>query len=48
LAYPNSQILQFGEDGISEIDYEGTESFAITKDFLNHYPRRLEQLFEAD
>jgi len=48
LAYPNSQILQFDEEGISEIDYEDTESFAITKDFLNHYPRRLEQLFETD
>ena len=48
LAYPSSQILQFDEDGISEIDYEDTESFAITKDFLNHYPRRLEQLFETD
>lgn len=48
LAYPSSQILQFGDDGISEIDYEDTESFTITRDFLNHYPRRLEQLFEAD
>lgn len=48
LAYPSSQILEFGEAGISEIDYESTESFAVTKDFLNNYPRRLEQLFEAD
>lgn len=48
LAYPNSRILQFDEDGISEIDYEDTESFAVTRDFLNHYRRRLEQLFEPD
>lgn len=44
LAYPESRILQFGEDGISEIGYEETESFTVTKDFLSHYPRRLEQL----
>jgi predicted ATPase len=44
LAYPSSKILRFDEDGISEIGYEDTESFAVTKDFLSHYPRRLEQL----
>lgn len=45
LAYPNAKILQFGEDGVSAVSYEDTESFAVTKDFLSHYPRRLEQLF---
>ncbi len=44
LAYPSSKILRFDEDGVSEIGYEDTESFAVTKDFLSHYPRRLEQL----
>ncbi|GFZ98436.1 hypothetical protein GCM10011408_18790 [Dyella caseinilytica] len=38
-------LLQFGEDGISTVSYEDTDSFAVTKDFLSHYPRRLEQLF---
>lgn len=45
LSYPNAKIFHFNEDGIHEIAYEETEHFAITRDFLNHYPRRLEQLF---
>jgi predicted ATPase len=45
LSYPNAKILQFSEDGIHEVRYEDTDHFAITRDFLNHYPRRLEQLF---
>ncbi|PRC93261.1 AAA family ATPase [Solimicrobium silvestre] len=44
LAYPNAKILQFDGTGIAEVAYEDTEHFAITRDFLNHYPRRLEQL----
>ena len=44
LAYPNAQILEFSEHGIRRIQYEETEHFRITKDFLNNYPRRLEQL----
>jgi len=46
LAYPNATILSFGEDGISEMAYEDTEHYAITRDFLNHYPRRLQQLLD--
>ncbi|MEO5932252.1 MAG: hypothetical protein ABIQ08_01680 [Duganella sp.] len=34
--------------GITEVAYEDTEHFAITRDFLNHYPRRLQQLLELD
>jgi predicted ATPase len=44
LAYPNAKILVFDGSGISETAYEDTEHFAITRDFLNHYPRRLQQL----
>jgi len=44
LAYPNAKILSFDAGGISEIAYEDTEHYAITRDFLNHYPRRLQQL----
>jgi predicted ATPase len=44
LAYPNAKILSFDATGISEIGYEDTEHYAITRDFLNHYPRRLAQL----
>ena len=45
LAYPNARILRFDGSGISEIQYEETEHFAVTRDFLNNYPRRLQQLF---
>ena len=45
LAYPRAKILQFDDMGITEVRYEDTEHFAITRDFLNNYPRRLQQLF---
>lgn len=44
LSYPGAKILQFDGAGISEVAFEDTEHFAITRDFLNHYPRRLQQL----
>jgi predicted ATPase len=44
LAYPRAKILLFDESGISHVDYEDTEHYAVTRDFLNHYPRRLQQL----
>jgi predicted ATPase len=48
LAYPNAKILQFDATGITEVAFEDTEHYAVTRDFLNHYPRRLQQLFEDD
>lgn len=44
LSYPNAKIIQFDGTGISEVAFEDTEHFAVTRDFLNNYPRRLEQL----
>jgi predicted ATPase len=44
LAYPNAKILLFDQSGITEVAYEDTEHYAITRDFLNHYQRRLQQL----
>lgn len=46
LSYPNAKIIQFDKSGIAEAAYEDTEHFTITRDFLNHYPKRLEQLFQ--
>jgi predicted ATPase len=48
LSYPNAKILQFDASGITEVAYEDTEHFAVTRDFLNHYPRRLQQLLADD
>ncbi len=48
LAYPGAKILLFDASGISEVAYEDTEHFAVTRDFLNHYERRLQQLLADD
>jgi predicted ATPase len=44
LAYPNARILLFDQSGISQVAYQDTEHYAVTRDFLNHYERRLQQL----
>lgn len=44
LSYPHAKIIQFDATGVSEVAFEDTEHFAVTRDFLNNYPRRLEQL----
>jgi len=48
LSYPHAKIIQFDRSGVSEVAFEDTEHFAVTRDFLNHYPRRLEQLLCDD
>lgn len=48
LSYPNARILQFDGSGIYEVGYEDTEHYVVTKDFLNHYPKRLEYLLSDD
>jgi len=48
LSYPHARIIQFDRSGISEVAFEDTEHFAVTRDFLNNYPRRLAQLLRGD
>lgn len=48
LAYPHSKIVQFDGSGVSEVAFKDTEHFSITRDFLNNYSRRLEQLLADD
>lgn len=48
LAYPHARIVQFDRSGVGEVAYEETEHYAITRDFLNAYPRRLQQLLGDD
>jgi predicted ATPase len=48
LSYPHAKIMLFDKTGITEVAYEDTEHFAITRDFLNNYPKRLEQLLQDD
>ncbi|MBI1324023.1 AAA family ATPase [bacterium] len=47
LAYPGAKIWSFDDSGISEIAYEETDHFLITRDFLNHHRQRIQRLFEA-
>jgi predicted ATPase len=48
LSYPNAKIFQFDGSGITEVAYEDTEHFAVTRDFLNNHSRRLAQLLADD
>lgn len=48
LAYPGAKIVLFDDTGLSEIDYEDTEHFAITRDFLNNYQGRIAALLADD
>ncbi|HEY9731960.1 MAG TPA: AAA family ATPase [Drouetiella sp.] len=48
LSYPHSCIYLFSEDGCSKVKYEDTEHFRVTRDFLNNYPKRLDQLLSDD
>ena len=48
LAYPNATILQLDGDGMRHVEYEETEHFCVTRDFLNRYPAMLQTLLEND
>ncbi|NOW95017.1 AAA family ATPase [Mucilaginibacter sp. SG564] len=44
LAYPHSKILQFDDNGITEVKYEQTEQYLTTKTFLDNYKSFIERL----
>ncbi len=44
LAYPRSKIVLFDDNGLSEVRYEETDSFAITRRFVNDHKRAIEEL----
>ena len=46
LGLPGAQILNFSEDGIQLISYEETESYQITKLFLERRRQMLDELFK--
>jgi len=46
LAYPNATIYEIGENGLEELDYEQTDTYSVTKDFLENYAKRLKVLLE--
>lgn len=44
MAYPNATIYAFGEHGISQVAYEDTEHYRVTRDFLANPARMLRVL----
>ena len=46
LGYPNAHILSFDESKIQSISYEDTQSYQITKMFINDRKQILRHLFE--
>lgn len=46
MAYPDSLIYHCGPGGLSEIDYEDTEHYLVTRDFLMNRERMLSVLFD--
>lgn len=48
MAYPQADILMFGENGIRSIQYEETEHYIITRQFLNNPEKMMDYLFKED
>lgn len=48
LALPQSQIFSFGDGSIQEVGYEDTESYQLTKMFINHREQLLHRLFDEE
>lgn len=48
LSFPNSQILSFDGDKITEIKYQDTQPYQITKNFLNNTEGFLDKLFKEE
>ncbi len=46
MAYPDARIFQCSEDGISQVAYEDTEHFQVTRDFLANPQRMLQVLMQ--
>jgi predicted ATPase len=48
MAYPGAKIVLLDNTGLSEIAYEETEHFAITRDFLNDHARMVHYLLSDE
>lgn len=48
LAYPRSKIVLFDGTGLSEVRYEDTEHYAITRHFLNNHRKMVQTLMSDD
>lgn len=48
LSYPRSKIMLLSDSGLTEVAYEETEHYAVTRDFLDHYRQRLDMLLDGE
>ncbi|MCB1755809.1 MAG: AAA family ATPase, partial [Gammaproteobacteria bacterium] len=48
MAYPDSVIYQLGSNGAQEIQYEDTEHYQVTRNFLNSREQSLEVLLSDE
>lgn len=48
LAYPNSKIYSFSDTGIDTVNYQDTEHYSVTKNFLNRHEQMLNHLLSED
>ncbi|SHG46004.1 AAA family ATPase [Massilia sp. CF038] len=46
MAYPDARIYQFGEDGITELQYRDTEHYQVTRAFLANPEGMIRTLFD--
>jgi len=46
MAYPQARIYQCGADGITQVAYEDTEHYQVTRDFLANPARMLDRLMD--
>ncbi|MDO8992256.1 MAG: AAA family ATPase, partial [Daejeonella sp.] len=46
LSYPSAVIFRLDENGITQVQYEETEQYLITKEFLNNYKNILGNLLK--
>ena len=46
MAYPKASIFVLDSSGIKKMDYENTEHYQVTKEFINNYPKMLKVLME--
>jgi predicted ATPase len=48
LAYPGALLYELSESGIAQVQYEDTEHYRLTRDFLLHRDRFFHELFKEE
>lgn len=48
MAYPNAKIISLDHASMTEVGYEDTEHYSMTKYFLNNYHSMLEKLLKPE